>query len=126
LYVGHKKSFILIRFIGNCSVSPLSGVALSTIFTFRCDKWTDPESPLVYEFSYGGNQSWTMFSYRIIPSGIDISVTDWLVAGGESNNYTLTVQFTVKDDIGSKAVQYVDVQVAIFLLHVHVFCYIGL
>ncbi len=67
-----------------------------------------------------------MFSYRIIPSGIDISVTDWLVAGGESNNYTLTVQFTVKDDVGSKAVQYVDVQVAIFLLHVHVFCYIGL
>jgi hypothetical protein len=52
-----------------------------------------------------------MFLYRTIPSGVSISVTDWLVAGDESNNYTQTVQFTIKDDLGSKAVQYIDVQV---------------
>lgn len=86
-------------------------MALSTKFTFRCDKWTDPQPPLVYELSYGGNQSQTMFLYRTIPSGVSISVTDWLVAGDESNNYTQTVQFTIKDDLGSKAVQYIDVQV---------------
>lgn len=98
--------------IGECSVSPLSGVALSTNFTFTCDKWTDDQSTLIYELSYGSNRSQTLFSYLTGLSGFDVSKTTWLVAGDESKNYTLTVAFTVKDNLGSKAtVQYVDVQV---------------
>lgn len=33
------------------------------------------------------------------------------MAGDETNNYTLTVGFTVKDSLGSKTLQYFDVQV---------------
>ena len=86
-------------------------MALSTNFTFKCDKWADPESPLIYEFANGRNKSQTIFFYRTSPSGNNIGVTNWLVSGDESNNYTLTVQFTIKDDLGSKAVQYIDVKV---------------
>ena len=87
-------------------------MALSTNFTLRCDKWTDDESPLTYEVSYGGNQSQTIVAYSSSPSGVDVSITSWLVAGDESKNHTLTLAFTVKDSLGSKAtVQYVDVQV---------------
>ena len=97
---------------GECSISPSSGVALSTNFTFTCDKWTDDQSSLIYELSYGGNKSQTIFSYHTGLTSFDASVTSWLIAGDESKNYTLTVAFTVKDSLGSKAaVQYVDVEV---------------
>lgn len=119
-------------FTGECSVSPLSGLALSTNFTLRCDKWTDNESPLIYEVSYGGNKSQTIFAYSSSPSGVDVSITSWLVAGDESKNYTLTVAFNVKDSLGSKAaVQYVGVQVwcriilCINCVVILIFCCIG-
>ena len=87
-------------------------MALSTNFTFTCDKWVDDQSPLTYELSYGGDKSKTIFAYYTGLSGVDASVTSWLVAGDESKNYTLTVAFTVKDSLGSRAaVQYVDVEV---------------
>ena len=71
----------------------------------------DTESPLMYEFSYGNAENQTIFLYRSKPSGVNISVTDWLIAGDKIYNHTLTVQFTVKDSLGSKAVQSFDVQV---------------
>lgn len=86
-------------------------MALSTNFTFSCDRWTDSESPLDYEFFYDGNQSQTVFSSVSSPSGTSVNKTAWLVAGDETNNYTLTVGFTVKDSLGSKTLQYFDVQV---------------
>jgi hypothetical protein len=113
IQVPHPRQVLndLSVFPGNCDVSPSAGVAMSTNFTFSCDEWIDSESPLVYEFSYGGNQSQTIFLYRNGPANVRIGVTDWLVAGDESRNYTLTVQFTIKDSLGSKAVRFVDVQV---------------
>ncbi|XP_028408505.1 sperm receptor for egg jelly-like [Dendronephthya gigantea] len=96
---------------GRCSVSPLSGVALSTNFTFRCENWTDTDSPLVYEVSYVRSESKTMLFHRSHPPGANISVTDWLVVGDKNKNYSLTVEFTVKDTVGSKTVQHVDIQV---------------
>ncbi len=87
--------------LGTCDVSPSSGVALSTNFTFTCAGWTDPESPLTYEFSYGNNQSETLFYYRTIASGESISLTDWLPAGEQSSNYTQIVTVKVKDSYGS-------------------------
>ena len=88
---------------------------MSTNFTFTCVKWTDPESPLTYEFSYGKEQNQTIFAYRISPSGVDVRVTDWLLAGDENNNYIRTVQFTVKDILGSVSTQYVDVKVCLMV-----------
>lgn len=107
--LGRKAIFYFLT--GRCSVSPLSGIALSTNFTFRCENWIDADSPLVYEVSHGRDRSKTMLFYRSYPSGANISVTDWLVAGDERKNYSLTVEFNVKDTIGSKTVQHVDVQV---------------
>ena len=84
---------------------------MSTTFTFTCEKWTDPEPPLTYEFSYGDEQNQTIFAYRISPSGVNVRVTNWLIAGDENNNYIRTVQFTIKDSLGSVATQYIDVKV---------------
>ena len=84
---------------------------MSTNFSFACEKWTDPESPLAYEFSYGNQQSQTIFAYRISASGSDIDVSELLVTGDENNNHTLTVQFTIKDSLGSIATQHIDVKV---------------
>jgi hypothetical protein len=84
---------------------------LSTNFTFTCEKWADPESPLTYEFSYGDKGGETIFAYRMSSSGFDVRVTNWLVAGDENNNYTLNVQFTIKDSLGSASTQYIDVKV---------------
>ena len=86
-------------------------MALLTNFTFKCEKWSDPQSPLTYEFSFGDEQNQTMFAYRIRPSGVNIGITEWLVAGDEANNSTLTVQFTVKDSLGSAATQHINVKV---------------
>ncbi|CAB4035285.1 Hypothetical predicted protein, partial [Paramuricea clavata] len=96
---------------GTCAVSPSSGIALSTNFTFTCDGWTDPESPLTYEFSYGNNQTETLFHFRTIASGTKFSLVDWLPAGEESSNYTLTVTAKVKDSYGSSSIEQFMIQV---------------
>ena len=94
-------------------MSPLHGIALSTNFTFTCNGWTDSEAPLTYEFSYGNNKTQTTFFYRTSASGVGISVTDWLVAGDKTNNYTISVGFTIKDSLGSQSSLQIVVQVGL-------------
>ena len=101
---------------GTCTVSPLSGIALSTNFTFTCEGWSDPDSPLTYEFSYGNNESEVLFYYRKLASGTTISYTDWLSAGEESNHYTHTVTVKIKDIFGSSSKKEFSVQVSDRLL----------
>ena len=98
--------------LGTCGVLPLSGIALSTNFTFICEGWTDLEPPLTYEFSYGNNQTETLFYYRTIASDMLISHTDWLPPGEKSSNYTLTVTVKVKDSYGSHSSEKFSVQVS--------------
>ena len=88
---------------GTCSVTPSSGIALSTNFTFSCEGWSDPESPLTYKFFHGNNQSKALFYYRTIASGVSISHSDWLPSGEESNNYTLPVSMEIRDAMGSSS-----------------------
>ena len=102
-------------------------MALSTKFKFACEKWRDPESPLTYEFSYGAGQNQAIFAYRTSSSGTDADVTEWLAAGDKKNDYILTVQFTIKDSLGSQATHYIEVKVWIsfalqvqYIANVHV------
>ncbi|XP_028413717.1 uncharacterized protein LOC114536572 [Dendronephthya gigantea] len=97
---------------GTCSVTPSSGISLSTNFTFSCEGWSDSESPLTYKFFYGSNQSKTLFYYRTIASGVSISHTDWLPSGEESNNYTLAVSMEIADAFGSSSIEHFPIQVS--------------
>ena len=112
------KRYIILLYLtfyftaGSCSISPLSGVALSTNFTFNCEGWNDPDSPLTYEFSYGNNESETLFYYRKLPSGTNIKHTEWLSAGEESSNYTHVVTIKIKDSFGSSSKEEFLVQVS--------------
>ena len=112
-YKGCKIVLYLFCFIsGTCAISPLSGIALSTNFTFTCERWSDPDSPLIYEFSYGNNESEVLFYYRKLASGTTISYTDWLSAGEESNNYAHIVTIRIKDLFGSSSKEEFLVQVS--------------
>ena len=100
---------MIIFYLGSCSVSPLSGVALSTEFTFTCEGWTDPDSPLTYELSYGEKQA--IIYYRTLTPGTKITRVDRLPPGDETNNFTLTVTIKVKDTYGSSTVEQFMIQV---------------
>ena len=97
---------------GKCELSPLSGIALSTNFTFTCEGWSDPEPPLTYEFSYGKNEGKALLYHRTLASGTNISHTCLLPPGEESENYTLVVTVKIKDMLGSSSEQQFLVQVS--------------
>lgn len=104
---------------GTCELSPLSGVALSTSFTFTCEGWNDPDTPLTYEFLYGNSESKVLLYYRTLASGTNISHTFRLPPGEESDNYTLVVTAKIKDTLGSSLNQQFAVQVSeLFLQYI--------
>lgn len=78
---------------------------MQTNFTLTCEKWTDPEPPLTYEFSYGTQGSKAMFYHRTVASGQSISVTERLPVGDKLNDYTMNVTVDIKDSLGTRAVR---------------------
>ena len=78
---------------------------MQTNFTFICEKWTDPDSPLTYEFSYENKGTRTIFYYRTAVSGQSVHLMDWLPIGSEENDFKLIVNVHVKDYMGAKAVR---------------------
>ena len=72
---------------------------------------------MTYEFSYGSNQTETLFYYRTIASDTPISHTDWLPIGEKSSNYTLIVKIKVKDSYGSHSDEQFMIQVSGYIFN---------
>ena len=84
---------------------PLSGVAVQTNFSFTCERWRDPESPLIYEFSYESKGTKTIFFYRTVASGQSVHLKNWLPIGDELEDFKLNISVHVKDNLGAKTIQ---------------------
>ena len=82
---------------GECSVSPISGVALITKFTFTCTNWQDPDLPLQYEFVYLADNNILNVAYK----GFKSSLTTKLPAGEKDNNFTIDFRVRVADILGA-------------------------
>ena len=82
---------------GVCSVSPTSGVTLTTEFTFTCTNWQDPDLPLQYEFVYLTDNNILNVAYK----GVKTSITTKLPAGEKKNNFTIDFRVRVADILGA-------------------------
>lgn len=82
---------------GVCNVSPTSGVALATDFTFACDNWQDPDLQLQYEFIYFTCNNLLNVAYK----GVKTSITTNLPAGERKNNFTIDFRVRVADEFGA-------------------------
>ena len=82
---------------GKCSVSPLSGVILTTEFTFTCTDWQDADLPLQYEFVYFTNNNLRNVVYK----GVKSSKETTLPAGEESENFTIDFRVRIADLFGA-------------------------
>ncbi|XP_022807270.1 polycystic kidney disease protein 1-like 2 [Stylophora pistillata] len=81
---------------GVCSVSPTSGVTLTTEFTFACNNWQDPDLQLQYEFIYLTNENLLNVAYK----GVKKSLTTKLPAGERENNFTIDFRVRVTNMVG--------------------------
>lgn len=81
---------------GVCSVSPTSGVTLTTEFHFTCDNWEDPDLQLRYEFIYLTHNNLLNVAY----TGIKTSITTKLPAGEKKNNFTIDFRVRVTNMFG--------------------------
>ena len=81
---------------GVCSVSPTSGVALITEFTFACDSWQDPDLQLQFEYIYLTDNNLLNVAYK----GVKTSLTIKLPAGEKKSNFTIDFRVRVADVLG--------------------------
>ena len=81
---------------GVCNVSPVSGVALITEFSFKCINWQDPDLQLRYEFIYLTSNSLINVAYK----GVKTSVITKLPAGEKENNFNIDFRVRVTNMLG--------------------------
>ena len=82
---------------GVCNVSPLSGITLTTEFTFKCLNWQDPDRQLQYQFSYLTDNNLLNVVYK----GVKTSLTTKLPAGEKKHNFTIDFRVRVADILGT-------------------------
>ena len=78
---------------GKCFSDIEEGEAMESEFTFTCEGWEDPDTPLRYEFVYyneDGGESLFFFGPSNVAKGK-------LPLGSESNNYTMKVDVRIID-----------------------------
>ena len=92
---------------GTCNVSPVSGVTLTTEFTFSCTDWQDSDLPLQYEFIYFTNND----LLNVVYQGVQTSKQTNLPAGYEANNFTIDFRVRVTDKFGAFTEVKIPVQV---------------
>ena len=92
---------------GTCDVSPTSGIALTTEFTFTCTDWQDPDLPLQYKFIYFTNNDLLSVVYQ----GVQTRKQTNLPAGYEANNFTIDFRVRVTDMLGAFTEVKIPVQV---------------
>ena len=83
--------------VGNCQVSPQSGITLVTEFTFTCSNWQDEDLPLQYEFVYFTNKDLLNVVYK----GQQSSKFTKLPVGDKANNFTIDFRVRVADMFGA-------------------------
>ena len=86
---------------------------METNFTISCDNWIDPDTPLIYEFSYLSNAVRIVFFYQTVATGQKLTTITWLPVGDEMNDFRLNVSVYVKDRFGAKSVKYLIVKVSV-------------
>ncbi|XP_077864342.1 polycystin-1-like protein 2 [Saccoglossus kowalevskii] len=94
---------------GTCTVSPISGYLLETIFTLNCQGFSDDDLPLMYEFSVitGGEKRATINSLdhkagSLLYYGNDpYRPSIYLPLGLAQNNYTIDIVVRVSDVYGA-------------------------
>ena len=81
---------------GVCTVSPTSGVTLTTEFKFTCMDWQDPDLQLQYAFLYLTSNNLFYVTYK----GVKSSVTTKLPIGDKKNNFTIDFRVRVINMLG--------------------------
>ncbi|XP_035688691.1 polycystic kidney disease protein 1-like 2 [Branchiostoma floridae] len=82
---------------GNCTIVPPEGQELTTKFDIRCQGFSDPDTPLIYEFLYQTKDGWTSIYY-----GQESTVESTsLPAGDEDRDNILKVMTAVYDKLGA-------------------------
>jgi hypothetical protein len=94
---------------GACSVSPKSGVELTTSFEMIASYWVDHDTPISYEFGFLSSS--TNVSLVVQTKGVNSIATTYLSCGSSSKNYSLTTSFQVFDSLGASVTQFVTIQV---------------
>ncbi|XP_044184688.1 polycystic kidney disease protein 1-like 2 [Acropora millepora] len=79
---------------GKCTVKPLNGSALKTLFNIQCRGWKDSETPLTYQFQYktGGGL------YTVVSYGSEDHV-ETVLPQGQKDNFTFEFSVTIKDKL---------------------------
>jgi hypothetical protein len=95
---------------GQCTVSPVAGVALSTSFSFTSSSWVDEDIPLSYQFGFISPISNTSFTIQT-KSYLSFA-SAFLPSGSASANYSLQAEFAIYDSYGAYSVDYTAVLVA--------------
>ena len=84
---------------GNCSVMPPKGKAYQTTFTFRCSNWKTTNLPLLYVYAY--QDPTTLLRTTLLRAAED-EFSIKLPPGDPSENFHLTVYFSVIDSLGAE------------------------
>ncbi|XP_035660150.1 polycystic kidney disease protein 1-like 2 [Branchiostoma floridae] len=95
---------------GTCQVSPREGVELTSLFSIQCSGFQDPDTPLMYEFSYlTGGEAIASFStteqddFVILGTSPEPALEgQTFPAGLASRNYAVTVRVTARDSLGAE------------------------
>ncbi|CAN7997068.1 unnamed protein product, partial [Ixodes hexagonus] len=82
---------------GRCTVTPVSGVALETLFRLHCMEWQGARPPYIYELSYSLTPDGPD---RIVYNGFRRSVYFWLPPGWRSQRGIVFLKVVVRDSIG--------------------------
>ena len=93
---------------GRCYANNVTGVALTTKFTFSCEGWVDDDLPLSYEFSYETSSGLSI----VLEFGNQSSATTRLPPGDAENDHKITVDITIRDRYGAAAKKNVSVEVS--------------
>ena len=84
---------------GNCSVSPATGKAYQTMFTFKCAGWQTKNMPLLYVFSY--YDPYTQLKPVLFRAEEERFLVK-LAPGDPNDNFRLKILFSVIDSLGAR------------------------
>ena len=91
-----------------CFMEPRIGNAIETEFKISCVNWSDPDTPLSYQFSYQTN-----FGIVVFYTGWQPNVTTELPEGSKASNYSLYLKLQVIDSLGDSSLELIIAQVFI-------------
>jgi hypothetical protein len=94
--------------LGNFGVTPSSGTAYVEIFHLLCNRWTDSDLPLYYQFSFLSNTGLTLITKTLTTVTYTESV---LPEGRKENNKKVTCQADIYDNLNANSTVYSAVQV---------------